>query len=138
MLAYTVYSEAGGVGKTTLATNLAKAEVRAGRKVLAIDLDTRIKKRRREQSPGGDVLDNALKTAEIPLLRIRASREYDPHEVQQQLRFALAVSEEPVREWFREEEAGQETHDTLQRLLGDWLPGFGRLTSGLRGAVRRA
>jgi len=40
MLAYTVYSEAGGVGKTTLATNLAKAEVRAGRKVLAIDLDT--------------------------------------------------------------------------------------------------
>jgi len=40
MLAYTVYSEAGGVGKTTLAANLAKAEVRAGRRVLAIDLDT--------------------------------------------------------------------------------------------------
>ncbi|WP_128225194.1 ParA family protein [Halobacteriaceae archaeon SHR40] len=40
MLAYTVYSEAGGVGKTTLAANLARAEVRAGRKVLMIDLDT--------------------------------------------------------------------------------------------------
>lgn len=40
MLAYTVYSEAGGVGKTTLAVNLAKAEARAGRRVLAIDLDT--------------------------------------------------------------------------------------------------
>jgi cellulose biosynthesis protein BcsQ len=40
MLAYTVYSEAGGVGKTTLAANLAKADVRAGRRVLAIDLDT--------------------------------------------------------------------------------------------------
>lgn len=40
MLAYTVYSEAGGVGKTTLAANLAKAEVRAGRRVLAVDLDT--------------------------------------------------------------------------------------------------
>lgn len=40
MLAYTVYSEAGGVGKTTLAANLAKAEVRAGRDVLVIDLDT--------------------------------------------------------------------------------------------------
>lgn len=40
MLAYTVYSEAGGVGKTTLAVNLAKAEERAGRRVLAIDLDT--------------------------------------------------------------------------------------------------
>jgi chromosome partitioning protein len=40
MLAYTVYSEAGGVGKTTLATNLAKAEVRAGNDVLMIDLDT--------------------------------------------------------------------------------------------------
>jgi len=40
MLAYTVYSEAGGVGKTTLAANLAKAEVRAGRDVLAVDLDT--------------------------------------------------------------------------------------------------
>ncbi len=40
MLAYTVYSEAGGVGKTTLAANLAKAEVRADRDVLVIDLDT--------------------------------------------------------------------------------------------------
>ena len=40
MLAYTVYSEAGGVGKTTLAANLAKAEVREGRDVLVIDLDT--------------------------------------------------------------------------------------------------
>ncbi|MFD1589367.1 ParA family protein [Halorientalis brevis] len=40
MLAYTVYSEAGGVGKTTLAANLAKAEARAGRDVLVIDLDT--------------------------------------------------------------------------------------------------
>jgi cellulose biosynthesis protein BcsQ len=35
-----VYSEAGGVGKTTLAANLAKAEERAGRDVLLIDLDT--------------------------------------------------------------------------------------------------
>jgi cellulose biosynthesis protein BcsQ len=40
MLAYTVYSEEGGVGKTTLAANLARAEVRAGRNVLLIDLDT--------------------------------------------------------------------------------------------------
>lgn len=40
MLAYTVYSEAGGVGKTTLAANLAKAEARADRDVLVIDLDT--------------------------------------------------------------------------------------------------
>lgn len=40
MLAYTVYSEAGGVGKTTLAANLAKAEVREGRDVLVVDLDT--------------------------------------------------------------------------------------------------
>lgn len=40
MLSYTVYSEAGGVGKTTLAANLAKAEARAGRNVLVIDLDT--------------------------------------------------------------------------------------------------
>jgi chromosome partitioning protein len=40
MLSYTVYSEAGGVGKTTLAANLAKAEARAGRDVLVIDFDT--------------------------------------------------------------------------------------------------
>ncbi len=40
MLSYTVYSEAGGVGKTTLAANLAKVEVRTGRDVLVIDLDT--------------------------------------------------------------------------------------------------
>ncbi|MBX0296426.1 ParA family protein [Haloarcula nitratireducens] len=39
MLTYTVYSEAGGVGKTTLAVNLAVADARAGRDVLAIDMD---------------------------------------------------------------------------------------------------
>lgn len=39
MLAYTVYSEAGGVGKTTIAANLAVADARAGRNVLAIDMD---------------------------------------------------------------------------------------------------
>lgn len=38
-IAYTVYSEAGGVGKTTLSANLAAAHSRAGEKVLAIDLD---------------------------------------------------------------------------------------------------
>lgn len=37
--AYTVYSEAGGVGKTTLTANLAAAHSRAGEDVLAIDLD---------------------------------------------------------------------------------------------------
>jgi len=39
MLAYTLYSEAGGVGKTTLAANLAVAHARHGRDVLVIDLD---------------------------------------------------------------------------------------------------
>ena len=39
MLAYTTYSEAGGVGKSTLAANLAVADARAGRDVLVIDLD---------------------------------------------------------------------------------------------------
>ena len=39
MLTYTVYSEAGGVGKTTLAGNLAVADARAGNDVLAIDMD---------------------------------------------------------------------------------------------------
>jgi len=39
MLAYTVYSEAGGVGKTTLAANLAVAHRRAGLDVLVIPLD---------------------------------------------------------------------------------------------------
>jgi len=39
MLAYTLYSEAGGVGKTTLAANLAVAHARHGRNVLVIDLD---------------------------------------------------------------------------------------------------
>lgn len=38
-LAYTTYSEAGGVAKTTLAANLAAADDRDGRNVLAIDLD---------------------------------------------------------------------------------------------------
>ena len=39
MLSYTVYSEGGGVGKSTLAYNLAKAHARAGLKVLIIPLD---------------------------------------------------------------------------------------------------
>lgn len=39
MLAYTTYSEAGGVGKTTTAANLAVAHARAGLDVLVIPLD---------------------------------------------------------------------------------------------------
>lgn len=39
MLTYTVYSEAGGVGKSTLATNLAVAHARAGLNVLLVPLD---------------------------------------------------------------------------------------------------
>jgi chromosome partitioning protein len=39
MLTYTTYSEAGGVGKTTLAANLADAHSQRGRDVLVIDLD---------------------------------------------------------------------------------------------------
>lgn len=39
MLTYTTYSEAGGVGKSTLAANLADAHTQQGRDVLTIDLD---------------------------------------------------------------------------------------------------
>lgn len=39
MIPYTVWSEAGGVGKTTLATNLARAHVNRGQDVLVIDMD---------------------------------------------------------------------------------------------------
>ncbi|WP_121822996.1 ParA family protein [Halostella salina] len=39
MITYTTYSEAGGVGKTTTAANLAVAHARRGRDVLCIDLD---------------------------------------------------------------------------------------------------
>lgn len=39
MLSYAVYSEAGGVGKTTLSYNLAKAHTRAGLDVLVVPLD---------------------------------------------------------------------------------------------------
>lgn len=39
MLSYTVYSEAGGVGKTTLASNLAVAHARAGLDVVVVPLD---------------------------------------------------------------------------------------------------
>ena len=39
MLTYTTYSEAGGVGKSTLAANLADAHTQHGRDVLVIDLD---------------------------------------------------------------------------------------------------
>jgi hypothetical protein len=103
--------------------------------VLAIDLDTRVKKRRREQSPGGDVVEKALKAANIPLLRIRATREYDPHEVLHQIRLVLASSEDPVQEWFAEygEEDEPWWHSILSR-----VPSLGRWTSELRGAVRRA
>lgn len=39
MLTYTVYSEAGGVGKSTLTANLAVAHARAGLNVLVVPLD---------------------------------------------------------------------------------------------------
>lgn len=39
MITYTTYSEAGGVGKSTLSANLADAHSQQGRNVLAIDLD---------------------------------------------------------------------------------------------------
>ncbi|MCU4744690.1 ParA family protein [Halobacteria archaeon AArc-m2/3/4] len=39
MIPYTVWSEAGGVGKTTFAVNLARAHARQGQRVLAIDMD---------------------------------------------------------------------------------------------------
>ncbi len=39
MLTYTTYSEAGGIGKTTLSAHLAAAHARAGRDVLVIDGD---------------------------------------------------------------------------------------------------
>jgi chromosome partitioning protein len=39
MLTYTVYSEAGGVGKTTTAANLSQAHADHGHNVLGIDLD---------------------------------------------------------------------------------------------------
>lgn len=39
MLSYTVYSEAGGVGKSSLAANLAVAHARAGLDVLVVPLD---------------------------------------------------------------------------------------------------
>ena len=39
MITYTVYNEAGGVAKTTLAANLAHAHVRQGLDVLVVDLD---------------------------------------------------------------------------------------------------
>lgn len=39
MLSYTVYSEAGGVGKTTLTANLAVAHARGGLKPLVVPLD---------------------------------------------------------------------------------------------------
>lgn len=103
--------------------------------VLAIDLDTRAKKRRRDATPGGDVLDKALKTANIPLLRIRATREYDPSEVLHQIRLVLATSEEPVPEWFADR---SEPKQTWLQYIEDQLPTLRRWTSGLWGVLRRA
>lgn len=103
--------------------------------VLAIDLDTRIKKRKREQSPGDDVLDNALKAASIPLLRIRASREYHPQEVLHQIRFALSTSQEPIPEWFSEQ---PKEEPAWKQLLESWAPTLSRWTSGLWGVLKRA
>ncbi|WP_327054147.1 ParA family protein [Halomicrococcus gelatinilyticus] len=39
MISYTVWSEAGGVGKTTMSVNLAAAHARRGQRVLVVDMD---------------------------------------------------------------------------------------------------
>lgn len=104
--------------------------------VLAIELDTRIRKRRREAAPGGDVLDQALKAASIPLLRIRATREYDRHRVLQQIRLALAASEEPVQELFSDEQP-MPAFD-WRRLVSEQLPTLQRWSADLGGVLRRA
>lgn len=39
MISYTVWSEAGGVGKTTFSVNLAAAHARSGQRVLLLDMD---------------------------------------------------------------------------------------------------
>lgn len=104
--------------------------------VLAIDLDTRAKKRRREQSPGGDVVDKALKTANIPLLRIRATREYEAQEVLHQIRLVLASSEEPLQEWFIERGQRDEEDEPWWRSVVSRLSGLSRWTAELRGLHR--
>lgn len=106
--------------------------------VLVIDLDTRAKQRRRSQSPGGDVVDNTLKSADIPLLRIRAAREYDAQDVLHQIRLALASSREPIQEVFKEPPKKENPVAPWRRLVADQLAALGRWTSQLRHARRRA
>lgn len=76
MLAYTVYSEAGGVGKTTLTANLAKVEVRANRDVLVIDLDTQ----EASLSHLLDVADDRNNKQADSLLRHMINRPREPFE----------------------------------------------------------
>lgn len=76
MLAYTTYSEAGGVGKSTLAANLSVADARAGRDVLLIDLDPQ------EASVSHllDVDDQRADTSADSLVRHMVERERGPFE----------------------------------------------------------
>jgi len=76
MLAYTTYSEAGGVGKSTLAANLGVADARAGRDVLLIDLDPQ------EASVSHllDVDDQRADTSADSLVRHMVERERGPFE----------------------------------------------------------
>lgn len=111
--------------------------------VLAIDLDNKSKKRKREHSKGGgDILAESLMAASIPLLRVRAAREYDDDVVLNQIRLALAKSQETIPESFsvktKRRNKGWRLPFDFRRLVQKNLPTFGRMTSNLWGALRRA
>ena len=107
--------------------------------VMAIKLESRADRRRRRHH-GVDLLEDTLEIANLPLLRVRASEQYEAVEVAQQIRVALARAQEPMEGWFVEDASVSEEDDEsgIARFTRQQLPTFGRWAGDLAGAVRGA
>lgn len=105
--------------------------------VLAVKLESRADRRKRE-TQGVDVLDDALELAGLPLMRVPMSNEYEPGEVASEIRTTLARAQGgDATQWFVSEEDEPE-EGLLTRFTREQLPTFNRWAGDLLNTVRNS
>ncbi len=103
--------------------------------VLAIKLETRSERRRRKLG-GLDVLEDTLKSAKVPLLRIKSADSYDANEIMTRIRFALVNQKRNKdEELFITEEYSNAPPESRSTTGG--MSGFKKRRSGLMSQLKR-